>query len=136
MCTLTQLTVQQTRHSSSSPLLDFAASLPPTSSAHVEYSLLDLMNDLTSLATRNLTTNRIFIPALNLVGSLMDAGCLEGFSDVEEGAERYARVHWSLAFTLKLTFGCFASLRQLILLCTRGLAQIKSAPRLTATVKM
>ena len=52
-----------------------------------EYTLFDLVKDVTSLAKRNHSVNRLFIPALTLLGSLMDAGCFEGASDAAGGEE-------------------------------------------------
>ncbi|ORY81205.1 armadillo-type protein, partial [Leucosporidium creatinivorum] len=113
-----------TRHSSSSPLLDYASSLPLSPSADLnpegaegtpKYSFLELVKDLTALAKRNFSANRLFIPAITLVGSFMDAACFEGLEAVEGGEE---------------------CLHQLLLLSTRSLQQVKSAPRLTATVKI
>ncbi|KAI5480996.1 tubulin-specific chaperone D [Pseudohyphozyma bogoriensis] len=104
-----------TPHSASSAFIDFAISLP----LHAEedesvYSLFDLLQQLVALGKANFTSNRLFIPVLNVFGMLVESGAFDEFEEESE-------IHL---------------LRDILLLATRSVAQMKSWPRLAASIKI
>lgn len=75
----------QNQHSSSTPFLDYLLLLPPTSVDPSDYSLLQALRDLHSVARRNFSANRIFVPFLFILSSLAEAGALEEIVSEESG---------------------------------------------------
>ncbi|GAA5901546.1 tubulin-specific chaperone D [Sporobolomyces salmoneus] len=73
------------QHSSSTPFLDYLLLLPPTSVDPSDYSLLQALRDLHSVARRNFSANRIFVPFLFILSSLAEAGSLEEIVSEESG---------------------------------------------------
>ncbi|KAL8277086.1 hypothetical protein RQP46_010514 [Phenoliferia psychrophenolica] len=105
-----------TPHTNSGAFVDYALSLPtfPLSPSEPQWSLSQLFQDLVDLAKRSFASNRIFIPALNAVNTLLESGGLDELESDPRGGEL---------------------LRQILLLATRSVAQVKSAPRLTSSLK-
>lgn len=73
----------QNLHSSSSPFLDFALTLPASSSAG--YSVFNLLSDLHQLGKENFSSNRIFIATLMALGLVTEANALQGLIALPEG---------------------------------------------------
>ncbi|SGY17462.1 BQ5605_C015g07787 [Microbotryum silenes-dioicae] len=103
-----------TRHSSSTPLIDFAATLPslrddpPTP----EYTFEALIEGLVDLGRQHITSNRLFVPVVDALASIVETGF------VDEESEPVASL---LKFALDLA--------------SRSLPKIKTAARLTAMTK-
>ncbi|SCV68104.1 BQ2448_225 [Microbotryum intermedium] len=103
-----------TRHSSSTPLIDFAATLPSLQDDHLttEYTLEALIEGLVALGRQHLASNRIFVPVVDALASIVETGLI---SDANE------RISSLLKSALNLT--------------SRSLPKIKTAARLTAASK-
>ncbi|GAA5904049.1 hypothetical protein JCM5296_002517 [Sporobolomyces johnsonii] len=106
-------------HSSTTPFLDFALSLPPLPSASSpqspsSYTLLHLLQHLCFLGKSNFSSNRLFIPFLGIISSLAESGCLDEVVLDEEGKK---------------------SVRMLLGLATNAVGKIKAPARLTASAK-
>ncbi|GAA6060441.1 hypothetical protein JCM10212_000034 [Sporobolomyces blumeae] len=110
------------QHSSSTPFVDYLLLLDPISPTHApsSISLHLILTDLYSLAKRNFSTNKLFIPYLYILSSLAESGALEGLvqgSDTEAGeGERVLRLALAIA--------------------TSSIGKIKAAPRLVASSKV
>ncbi|KAM0747300.1 ARM repeat-containing protein [Meredithblackwellia eburnea MCA 4105] len=100
---------------STNAVVDYASSLPSTPGSDQEYSLKSLVGDLNSLGKRNFSANRIFIPVLGALSTLLEAELLGDLGKEAEGLE---------------------CLQQALNLSTKAIGQLKSAPRLTASVKV
>lgn len=102
-------------HSTGTAFLDYALALPIQSGQEEEvYSLLQLAINLYTLGKRNFSNNRLFVPCLTTLGLLFESGMMDDWTDAETAGP----------------------LKQLLQLATSSLAQIKSWPRLCASVKI
>ncbi|GAA5874980.1 hypothetical protein JCM16303_004967 [Sporobolomyces ruberrimus] len=87
------------QHTSSTPFLDYLLMLTPLSLDSPGYSQLQAMRDLHSLARRNFSSNRIFVPFLFVLSSLVEAGALEELV-MEESGEGLKTVEMALAIAV------------------------------------
>jgi hypothetical protein len=88
----------QNQHSSSTPFLDYLLMLPLLSTDSSDYSLLQALRDLHSLARTNFSSNRIFVPFLFILSSLAELGALEEI--VLDGGEGARMVKMLLAIAV------------------------------------
>lgn len=126
--TLYSADVLQSTHKASSPLLDFARSLPPF--LGTQYSLLQLVDDVCTLGRQSWSANRVVVPVLNTLAMLLANGLLEPLATREEG--RTAYVH-TLGGHILISD---RRLAEVLALAARSFEKVKSAPRLLAIIKM
>jgi hypothetical protein len=69
----------------STAFLSYVNGLPVSSSAQSSYSVLELAADLSSLASSNSRSNRIFVPTLNTIATLVESGALTSIAEQPEG---------------------------------------------------
>lgn len=91
--------------------------LPLHSDDLTSYSLLQALQDLQTLAKRNFSSNRIFVPFLFILSSLAEAGVLEELV-MEETGEGEKCVKSGLAIAVN------------------SIAKMKAAPRVAASSKV
>jgi hypothetical protein len=75
----------------STALLSYVAELPAAdpSGGGGGYSLLDLAQDLATLATSNFRTNRIFVPTLNTLATLVEQGAFASIAEEAQMRQMY-----------------------------------------------
>ncbi|GAA5901009.1 hypothetical protein JCM8208_007589 [Rhodotorula glutinis] len=111
--------LSNTTYSSSTPLLDFALLLPPSSSPDDSsaYTLLSFISSLYALGKANLSSNRLFVPFLALIASLAETGALDDLALDNDSAGS-------------------KTLRNVLGLACSGVGRIKNPARLGAAAKV